>query len=97
MEVEHAAEDVTDPAAATQNAEAEKHPPRRSTVRERVSFVSPASPESLSSTSPESASAPADQAQSEAAPPAEAPTAETAAEARPRRAGWWSRRFGSRE
>jgi ribonuclease E len=75
-------------------AEAEAHAPesdksarRRSTVREKVSFASQAPSE------------PSAAAHSESQPssPAEAPAdaaGETAADTAPRRAGWWSRRFG---
>jgi ribonuclease E len=62
---------------------------RRSTVREKVSFLTPGQPEAPAPaptvhSEPEPASAPA---------PAEpAPAATT--EAAPRKAGWWSRRFG---
>jgi ribonuclease E len=70
--------------------------PRRSTVREKVSF--------LSTPQPEAAPPPVtmSEAEPQPAPVEEAPqpaqTAEPAAEtSQPRRAGWWSRRFGSRE
>ena len=63
---------------------------RRSTVREKVSFVTsaPAEPApSISHSAPEPVASPA---------PAEpAPTASD--ESAPRKAGWWSRRFGSGE
>jgi ribonuclease E len=64
---------------------------RRSTVRERVSFL----PDNQSA---ETAPAPSTSRPSEPSPaaaPAE-PSA-TQSEAQPRRAGWWSRRFGSGE
>jgi len=70
--------------------EAEKAARRRSTVREKVSFgtSSPAEPS-------DHHQAPAAPAHSEAS--AE-PTRDSAAEAaQPRRAGWWSRRFGGGE
>ncbi|WP_024515260.1 ribonuclease E/G [Bradyrhizobium sp. Tv2a-2] len=83
--------------ASAPQAEAEhsEKAPRRSTVREKVSFLSAAQPEA----------APAPVAVSEAEPqptpveaePSVAQPAEPAAEAGPRRAGWWSRRFGNRE
>jgi ribonuclease E len=61
---------------------------RRSTVREKVSFAASPQPEqaapSYSQPEPSAASAPAD------------PASETA-EDQPRRAGWWSRRFGGGE
>ncbi len=66
----------------------EKAARRRSTVREKVSFASSA---------PQDTPAPVTQA-SEPAPdtPAE-PAAESNGEAQPRKAGWWSRRFGGGE
>jgi ribonuclease E len=72
--------------------EAERAARRRSTVREKVSFLVDAQPD---------AAAPVTRSQPEpTAPPAPLPT-ETAPEAtedsQPRRAGWWSRRFGSGE
>jgi ribonuclease E len=63
---------------------------RRSTVREKVSFGTsvPAEPApSISHSVPEPDIAPA---------PSE-PVPATSAEAAPRKAGWWSRRFGSGE
>jgi ribonuclease E len=74
--------------------EAERAARRRSTVREKVSFLVDAQPDA--------AAAAVDHSQPEptTAPPAPTP-AETAPEAtddsQPRRAGWWSRRFGSGE
>jgi ribonuclease E len=67
---------------------------RRSTVREKVSFMTstqaePAPAISQSAPEPDVAPAPAEPA------PAPAPAATT--EAAPRKAGWWSRRFGSGE
>jgi ribonuclease E len=62
---------------------------RRSTVREKVSFLTAAQPE-----------APAPVAPSEPEPPASAPAesaTETTTDTQPRKAGWWSRRFGSGE
>jgi ribonuclease E len=69
--------------------ESEKASRRRSTVREKVSFL----PE------PQSAAVPSTSQTSEPSSPAPAQpsAAETASEAQPRRAGWWSRRFGSGE
>jgi ribonuclease E len=67
----------------------EKAVRRRSTVREKVTLLAEAPP---------AASAPADVGPPEPAPPAPAqPAADPAAESQPRRAGWWSRRFGSSE
>ena len=71
--------------------EAERAARRRSTVREKVSFLVDAQP---------AAATPAEHSQPEPAgrPPAPAqPAPETTSETQPRRAGWWSRRFGSGE
>jgi ribonuclease E len=65
---------------------------RRSTVREKVSFVTSAPAEPAPAVS-HGAPQPADAALS--APSEPAPAAST--EAAPRKAGWWSRRFGSAE
>jgi ribonuclease E len=62
---------------------------RRSTVREKVSFLAAAQPE-----------APAPVTHSPPEPPAPAPAqaaAETTTDTQPRKAGWWSRRFGNGE
>ncbi|GAB1716188.1 MAG: RNAse E [Nitrobacter sp.] len=65
-------------------SESEKTVRRRSTVREKVSFASEAPPaEPAAPSQPEEASAPEPQ------------QPESSNEDRPRRAGWWSRRFGS--
>ncbi|HET7023481.1 MAG TPA: Rne/Rng family ribonuclease [Xanthobacteraceae bacterium] len=71
--------------------EAERAARRRSTVREKVSFLIDA---------PRDAAPPVTPSQPEpAAPPAPAaqPASETTTDTQPRRAGWWSRRFGSGE
>ncbi|MEA2868563.1 MAG: ribonuclease, partial [Bradyrhizobium sp.] len=69
--------------------EAERAARRRSTVREKVSFLVDAQP---------SAAPSADHVQPEPAAPAPAqPAPETTNEVQPRRAGWWSRRFGNGE
>jgi ribonuclease E len=70
--------------------EAERAARRRSTVREKVSFLADAQPAAAAAvqhSQPEPAAAPA------AAEPAPAATDDT----QPRRAGWWSRRFGNGE
>ncbi|MDA9396029.1 ribonuclease E [Bradyrhizobium japonicum] len=85
-----------EPAPAVVTAEEEpadeKAARRRSTVREKVSFLS---------SSPSEPAAPVAQASEPVAPPAPAPAPapEAASEtpAAPRRAGWWSRRFGGGE
>ncbi len=82
--------------APTSSPEPEK-PPRRSTVREKVTSFSPTQAEPAS----EPDSAPASHAEAEptatpSAPSSAEPTTE-AASSRPRRAGWWSRRFGGGE
>jgi ribonuclease E len=66
---------------------------RRSTVREKVSFVVDAPPASPSRVSH---SQPAEPAPAPVPPPAQ-PAGETATDTQPRRAGWWSRRFGNGE
>jgi ribonuclease E len=63
---------------------------RRSTVREKVSFLVNAPPEAAA---PATHSPPEEQP----APPAPAASAPEATETQPRRAGWWSRRFGNGE
>ncbi len=72
--------------------EAERAARRRSTVREKVSFLVEAQP---------NAAAPVDHIQPAPSAPAAPAPAETAPEAtdntEPRRAGWWSRRFGNGE
>ena len=86
----------TSQAASQETAhDAEKAARRRSTVREKVSFVVDAPP---------AAATPADHGHSEAPAAAPAPaqpapeaTNETADDTQPRRAGWWSRRFGGGE
>jgi ribonuclease E len=65
---------------------------RRSTVREKVSFMSSAQPEAASTVSH---SAPEPVASPAPAPAEPAPAA--ASETAPRKAGWWSRRFGNGE
>ncbi|WP_271519940.1 MULTISPECIES: Rne/Rng family ribonuclease [Bradyrhizobium] len=87
-----------EPAPATTIAAPEEEPAddkatrRRSTVREKVSF--------LLNSQPEPATPPAQATEPVAAPaPAPEPAPEAASEtpAAPRRAGWWSRRFGGGE
>jgi ribonuclease E len=70
--------------------EAERAARRRSTVREKVSFLVDAQPDAATS---------ANRSQPEPSPPApgEPPSPEATNETQPRRAGWWSRRFGSGE
>jgi ribonuclease E len=72
--------------------EADRAARRRSTVREKVSFLVDAQP--AGSATPVEHSQP----EPSVAPPAPAqPTSETTSETQPRRAGWWSRRFGGGE
>ena len=66
---------------------------RRSTVREKVSFASSApvadsAPAAVSHSAPEPTASPA---------PSEPAPAESSDAAAPRKAGWWSRRFGNGE
>ena len=82
------------PTAAAQDEtaqEAERAARRRSTVREKVSFVVNAQP----SEAPAMADAGAQPEPAAPAPQQPAPQAE--ADTAPRRAGWWSRRFGNGE
>lgn len=79
------------PAAAIAEEEPasdEKAARRRSTVREKVSFLS---------SSPSEPTTPVAAAPEPAAPPAPAPEPAAEPPAAPRRAGWWSRRFGGGE
>jgi ribonuclease E len=93
-EQQHADRAQQEPARASVEAEtaqeAERAARRRSTVREKVSFLVDAQP----------AAAPASvshgQPQPAAAAPAE-PASETTTDTQPRKAGWWSRRFGNGE
>jgi ribonuclease E len=79
-------------AAEAEAHEAEKAARRRSTVREKVSFGSSAQAEPATSSSHQPQAA---DAQTEAhSEPADETTTEAA---QPRRAGWWSRRFGGGE
>ncbi|MGH6679833.1 MAG: ribonuclease E/G, partial [Bradyrhizobium sp.] len=71
-----------------QPEEPAKHPPRRSTVREKVT--------PLSQARPEPAPEPESHSPAETAPPAQ-PAATEPGREESRRAGWWSRRFGSPE
>jgi ribonuclease E len=77
------------PAAEDPAHESEKAARRRSTVREKVSFGTNSAPSSA-------APAPANHQAPEPGAPAE-PAEETGDEAQPRKAGWWSRRFGGGE
>ena len=66
---------------------------RRSTVREKVSFVTSApaadpAPAAVSDSAPEPVASPT---------PAEPASSESSEAAAPRKAGWWSRRFGNGE
>jgi ribonuclease E len=79
--------------------EAERAARRRSTVREKVSFLVNAQPEATtpvthSQTEPSAPAAPV--APASEASTSGAPASETT-DTQPRRAGWWSRRFGSGE
>lgn len=77
-------------AAEEEPAADEKAARRRSTVREKVSFLS---------SSPSEPATPVAAAPEPVAPPASEPAPEATSEtpAAPRRAGWWSRRFGGGE
>jgi ribonuclease E len=66
--------------------EAERAARRRSTVREKVSFLADAPP---------AAATPVEPNQPEPTPEVAQPASETTSDTQPRRAGWWSRRFGN--
>jgi len=90
--VDHAPQETPRTATEAENQEAERAAARRrSTVREKVSFLADAQP-----------ATPAGQSQpAEPQPASDQPLSETTADAssetQPRRAGWWSRRFGNGE
>ena len=67
---------------------------RRSTVREKVSFLVDAQP---AAATPATQSQPEPHSQPEPAPAPAQPASETTSDTQPRRAGWWSRRFGNGE
>jgi ribonuclease E len=86
--------DVASPAAEPTAAEpapqeTEKASPRRSTVREKVTFLADGQSDSPAT----GVSPPTPTAEPEAMPPA----SEAVGDASPRRAGWWSRRFGNNQ
>jgi ribonuclease E len=91
---DHDQQETPRPAPQDETAqEAERAARRRSTVREKVSFAA-------SAPQPVEASAAAAPADSQPEPPAAAPQQPASAAAtdeQPRRAGWWSRRFGNGE
>jgi len=76
--------------AEEESAVDEKAARRRSTVREKVSFLSSSEPATPVASAPEPVAPPAPA-------PEPAPEAATETPAAPRRAGWWSRRFGGGE
>ncbi|HEU0084120.1 MAG TPA: ribonuclease E/G, partial [Bradyrhizobium sp.] len=74
-------------------AEAERTARRRSTVREKVSFVLEAQPAPTPAAVPVSSEG----EPAAAAPEPQPPSQQAEANTPPRRAGWWSRRFGGGE
>jgi ribonuclease E len=76
------------PEIETPAQEAERAARRRSTVREKVSFLVDAQPDAAPAIHRQPEPAPAPQAQ---------PASEATDDGQPRRAGWWSRRFGNGE
>ena len=76
------------PAPDEPSQESDKAARRRSTVREKVSFAGSA---------PSEAPAPVTPAPEPAAGVSAEPAAESNGESQPRKAGWWSRRFGGGE
>jgi ribonuclease E len=86
---------ASEPESATAAAAGTESPdkaPRRSTVREKVSFLSTAEPAPAPAAVESEAVEPAAVEDAPAAAPASEPAPD-----QPRRAGWWSRRFGNRE
>jgi ribonuclease E len=81
---------VAEPAAEPSTIQEADKPARRSTVREKVSFVSNATAETAM------AAPVAPHASGPAPAPAE-PAPEETSQTAPRKAGWWSRRFGGGE
>jgi ribonuclease E len=77
--------------------EAERAARRRSTVREKVSFLVDAQPAAATPPVDHHQPEPAPQAPAPAQPSAAETTGETTEDTQPRRAGWWSRRFGNGE
>jgi ribonuclease E len=88
LQPEHHVAEAATPAPEEPAHESEKAARRRSTVREKVSFASSA---------PSETPAPIAHQAPDPAASAPEPAAETNAEAQPRKAGWWSRRFGGGE
>jgi ribonuclease E len=84
-------EPASSPASEPVAHDNEKQTPRRSTVREKVSFSSSAPAADVAA--PIAHAAPEPAAVAEPAPEEAAPSGESA----PRKAGWWSRRFGGGE
>jgi ribonuclease E len=93
-EPQHAERVEPEPArTATQEEtarEAERAARRRSTVREKVSFLVDNQPEAA-------APVPRSEPEPSAQPAAAEPASETTTDTQPRRAGWWLRRFGGGE
>lgn len=87
-EPQFAHEPASPPASEPVAHDNEKHSPRRSTVREKVSFGSSAPVSDVAA--PAVHSSPEATPVTEPAPEEAAPSSESA----PRKAGWWSRRFG---
>jgi ribonuclease E len=90
--VDRGQEAVRSPSEVETAQEAERTARRRSTVREKVSFLAGAQPEAPTALVDHSQAEPSSPAQT-AAEPTSAPTEN----GQPRRAGWWSRRFGNGE
>ncbi|HTC96496.1 MAG TPA: Rne/Rng family ribonuclease [Bradyrhizobium sp.] len=84
-------EPASPPASEPVAHDNEKQAPRRSTVREKVSFSSSAPASDVAA--PVGHSTPEPTSVTEPAPEEAAPSGENA----PRKAGWWSRRFGGGE
>ena len=95
LPAEHPAQEMASASAVA--PETDKPAPRRSTVREKVTFFSEAQQEAAApEPAPAASEIHADAAPAEVPAPPAPPSPETEAPP-PRRAGWWSRRFGGSE
>jgi ribonuclease E len=77
--------------------EAERAARRRSTVREKVSFLVDAQPAAATPVTQSQPEPHSHQPEPPFAPAPAQPESETTSDTQPRRAGWWSRRFGNGE
>jgi len=98
-EAGHVAPAPAHPAPAQEETaqEAERAARRRSTVREKVSFLVDAQAQPETAAAQPEAAAPVTHSPPAPAPAPAEPAAPASQSAPPRRAGWWSRRFGNGE